>query len=95
MKYTFLFMRSVDHFDSVITIEANPSRLDELLGRRKQILRYYGSGTIWRRGANGPRCNFLTCEWLHEIWSRQLNRAYDAGNTRRGKGVAEDVTGSR
>ena len=95
MKYTFLSMRSADHFDSVITMQAVPNRLDEMLGREKRIVRYYGSGTSWRRGANGPRCNLLTCAWLHEIWSRQVNRALDARNSRRRHDVAEDAIRSQ
>jgi hypothetical protein len=95
MKYTFLSMGPIDEFDSAIKVQATPSRLEEMLGRKKRILKYYGSGTTWRRGENGPHCNFITCEWLHRIWSTELKRAHDARNFRRRRDVAEDALGSR
>jgi len=95
MKYTLVSIGSVDDFDSVVKIQATPSRLEEMLGRKKRILKYYGSGTTWRRGQNGPHCDFLTCEWLHRIWSAELNRVQDAKNSRRRRAVAEDELGRR
>jgi len=77
MKYTFISMCPVDDFDSVIKVQAVPNALEEMLGRRKRILRYYGSGTIWREGHDGPRCDMLTSEWLHGVWNRQLKRKID------------------
>ena len=74
MKYTLICMRPIDDFDSAISIQATPNPLEELLGRRRGVLRYYGSGTTWRQGMHGPRCNSLTSEWLHGIWNRELKR---------------------
>jgi hypothetical protein len=81
MKYTFISMNPVDAFDCAIKVEATPNAVEELLGRRKRILTYCGSGTTWRLGASGPHCGYLTSEWLHEIWNRELKRRQDAFRT--------------
>jgi len=78
MKYTFISMRPVDEFDSVIKFQAVPNPLEEMLGRKKRILKYFGSGTTWREGQNGPRCDMFTSEWLHGLWNRELKRSADA-----------------
>jgi hypothetical protein len=80
MKYTFISMCPVDEFDSVIKVQAVPNALEEMLGRKKRILRYYGSGTTWREGQDGPRCDMFTSEWLHGLWNRELKRTTDAKN---------------
>ncbi len=81
MKYTFISMCPVDEFDSVIKVQAVPNVLEEMLGRKKRILRYYGSGSTWREGEDGPRCDMLTSQWLHELWNRESKRATDAKNS--------------
>jgi hypothetical protein len=78
VKYTLICMRPIDDFDCAISIQATPNPLEELLGRKKRVLRYFGSGTTWRNGKHGPRCNCLTSEWLHGIWNRELKRAVES-----------------
>jgi hypothetical protein len=80
MKHTFISMSPVDEFDSVIKVQAVPSVLEEMIGKKKRILRYYGSGSTWREGRNGPRCNMFTSQWLHGQWNRELKRTTDARN---------------
>jgi len=85
MKYEVLYIFPVDALDSVIIVQATPHWLEETLGRKKRIVRYYGSGTTWRKGKDGPRCAGFTSEWLHGLWSRELNRRAAAGKAAGGK----------
>lgn len=81
MKYTFISMTPVDEFDCAIKVEVTPNGLDRMLGRRKRVLAYYGSGATWRQGVSGPHCGYFTAEWLHGIWNRELKRRQDAFRT--------------
>jgi hypothetical protein len=78
VKYSLISMRPISDFDSVLTFQSTPSRLEQLLGRRSRVVRYFGSGITWRNGRHGPLCNSFTSEWLHGIWNDQLKRAADA-----------------
>ena len=78
MKYDLAYMCPIDEFDSLIVIQATPNWLEEGLGRRRRVLKYCGSGTTWRKGRGGPRCDSLTSEWLHGIWNRELNHKLEA-----------------
>ncbi|NUQ62915.1 MAG: hypothetical protein HUU20_10520 [Pirellulales bacterium] len=76
-------MHRADAFDCLIVIQATPNWLELVLGRRPRVLKYCGSGTAWRNGKNGPRCNAFTSEWLHQIWNRELNRKLETRNCAR------------
>jgi len=80
MNYEFQRMRPIDEFDSVITILARPNWLEQRIGLQTRVLKYYGSGTTWRKGRTGARCDDFTSEWLRGIWNRQLNRRLEAKN---------------
>jgi hypothetical protein len=80
MKYEFVSMRSINDFDSVIVVQATPNWLDEKMGKRNRVFRYYGSGTNWRSAGDGRRCDFATSQWLHDVWSREVNRKLEAKN---------------
>lgn len=80
MRYELLYMRPADEFDSIVAIQATPNWLERICGRKPRTLKYYGSGTTWRKAKDGPRCDGLTSEWLHALWNRELNRRLEASN---------------
>jgi len=91
MKYELLYIRPIDEWDSLIVIRATPNLVEGKLGKQGRVIRYRGSGTIWREASTGQRCDSFTSEWLHCLWNRELNRKLEAKNCARPPAEHEEL----